>query len=208
MPRPEVRRRLIRGGVRSLLIESLLVAALLGGGYLLALILEGDQQQNPLLFDGDTIRVEAATEPVPEMIELSTTTLAPQEITVNVIGEVKSGGRLQVPANTPLVEGVLAAGGPIAWRASRGDVELVRINRNGSALRRTFRLDYGEDVSADKNPPLVDGDTVVVKQNGASVTTQVTLDASVPGGCARIPAGVAGSESLGGQIGPVTIQKA
>ena len=35
---------------------------------LLALILEGDQQQNPLLFDGDTIRIEAAAEPVPEMI--------------------------------------------------------------------------------------------------------------------------------------------
>jgi polysaccharide biosynthesis/export protein len=138
---------------------------------LLALILEGDQQQNPLLFDGDTIRVEAAAEPVPEMIELSSTTLAPQEITVNVIGEVKSGGRLQVPANTPLVQAVLAAGGPIAWRASRGDVELVRINRNGTATREKFALNLGQDASNSKNPPLRDGDTVVVNRSGLAVAS-------------------------------------
>ena len=138
---------------------------------LLALILEGDQQQNPLLFDGDTIKVEAAAEPVPEMIELSSTTLAPQEISVNVIGEVKGGGRIQVPANTPLVQAVLAAGGPIAWRANRGDVELVRINRNGTATREKFALNLGQGASNSKNPPLRDGDTVVVNRSGLAVAS-------------------------------------
>ena len=138
---------------------------------LLALILEGDQQQNPLLFDGDTIKVEAAAEPVPEMIELSSTTLAPQEISVNVIGEVKGGGRIQVPANTPLVQAVLAAGGPIAWRANRGDVELVRINRNGTATREKFALNLGQGASDSKNPPLRDGDTVVVNRSGLAVAS-------------------------------------
>ena len=138
---------------------------------LLALILEGDQQQNPLLFDGDTIRVEKAAETVPEMIELSTTTLAPQQITVHVIGEVKGGGRIQVPANTPLVQAVLSAGGPIAWRANRGDVELVRINRNGTATRQKFALDLGQGASNSKNPPLRDGDTVVVNRSGLAVTS-------------------------------------
>ena len=138
---------------------------------LLALILEGDQQQNPLLFDGDTIKVEAAAEPVPEMIELSSTTLAPQEISVNVIGEVKGTGRIQVPANTPLVQAVLAAGGPIAWRANRGDVELVRINRNGTATREKFALNLGQGASNSKNPPLRDGDTVVVNRSGLAVAS-------------------------------------
>ena len=138
---------------------------------LLALILEGDQQQNPLLFDGDTIKVEAAAEPVPEMIELSSTTLAPQEISVNVIGEVKGVGRIQVPANTPLVQAVLAAGGPIAWRANRGDVELVRINRNGTATREKFALNLGQGASNSKNPPLRDGDTVVVNRSGLAVAS-------------------------------------
>ena len=138
---------------------------------LLALILEGDQQQNPLLFDGDTIRVEAAAEPVPEMIELSTTTLAPQEISVNVIGEVKSGGRITLPANTPLIQAVLAAGGPVAWRANTGDVQLVRINRNGTAVREKFSLNLGQGASNQKNPPLRDGDTVVVNRSGLAVAS-------------------------------------
>jgi len=138
---------------------------------LLALIFEGDQQQNPLLFDGDTIGIEAAAEPVPEMIELSTTTLAPQEINVNIIGEVKGAGRITVPANTPLVQGVLAAGGPIAWRANRGDVELVRINRNGTATRMKFALNLDQGASNSKNPPLRDGDTVVVKRSGLAVAS-------------------------------------
>jgi len=138
---------------------------------LLALILEGDQQQNPLLFDGDTIRVEAAAEPVPEMIELSTTTLAPQEISVNVIGEVKSAGRISLPANTPLIQAVLAAGGPVAWRANTGDVQLVRINRNGTAVREKFSLNLGQGASNQKNPPLRDGDTVVVNRSGLAVAS-------------------------------------
>ena len=147
---------------------------------LLALILEGDQQQNPLLFDGDTIRIEAAAEPVAEMIELSTTTLAPTDITVNVIGEVKGGGRVQVPANTPLVQAVLAAGGPIAWRANRGDVELVRINRNGTATRKKFALDLSQGASNSKNPPLRDGDTVVVNRSGLAVTSDALTAVVTP----------------------------
>ena len=147
---------------------------------LLALILEGDQQQNPLLFDGDTIRIEAAAEPVPEMIELSSTTLAPLDITVNVIGEVKGGGRIQVPANTPLVQAVLAAGGPIAWRANRGDVELVRINRNGTASRQKFALNLGQGASNSKNPPLRDGDTVVVNRSGLAVTSDALTAVITP----------------------------
>ncbi len=138
---------------------------------LLALILEGDQQQNPLLFDGDTIKIDEATEPVEEAIELSSTTLAPREISVNVIGEVKAAGRIQLPANTPLVQGVLAAGGPIAWRANRGDVELVRINRNGTATREKFALNLDQGASNSKNPPLRDGDTVVVNRSGLAVAS-------------------------------------
>jgi NADH-quinone oxidoreductase subunit G len=54
---------------------------------------------------------------------------------------------------------------------------------------------------------LADGDRVRVAQNGVAVQTLVSLDAGVPAGCARIPAAVAGSEVLGPQIAPVTIQK-
>ncbi|MGE5152602.1 MAG: NADH-quinone oxidoreductase subunit NuoG [Bdellovibrio bacteriovorus] len=51
------------------------------------------------------------------------------------------------------------------------------------------------------------GDPVEVRQNDAAVLARVVIDAGVPTGCARIPAGVAGSGGLGDQIGPVSLTK-
>ena len=138
---------------------------------LLALVREGDQLQNPLLFDGDTIRIERADEPVKEVIELAATTLSPDTIKVNVVGEVERPGPVDLPANTPLVQAVLAAGGPKSWRANRGSVELVRINRNGTASRERFALDFSQGVSNSKNPPLRDGDTLMVNRSGFAVAS-------------------------------------
>ena len=59
---------------------------------------------------------------------------------------------------------MLAAGGPQTWRASTGNVELVRINRNGTATRRTYAIDLSQGASNAKNPPLRDGDTVIVDE--------------------------------------------
>jgi polysaccharide biosynthesis/export protein len=147
---------------------------------LLALVQQGDQLQNPILFDGDTIRIEAASEPVAEVIELASTTLSPDTISVNVIGEVLSPGTLPLPANTPLVQAVLAAGGPQTWRASKGNVELVRINRNGTATRQRFQLNLSQGASNTKNPPLRDGDTVVVNRSGLARASDAIGAVSTP----------------------------
>lgn len=132
---------------------------------LLALVRQGDQQQNPLLFDGDSIRIGRAETPDADAIELAANNLSPKQIRVYVVGEVKAPGKLELPANTPLVQAVLAAGGANNLRANRGNVELVRINRNGSATREMFAVDYSQGVSGTSNPPLRDGDTVVVNRS-------------------------------------------
>lgn len=132
---------------------------------LLALIREGDMVQNPILFDGDTIRVTRAPEPVAEAIELASTTVSPKEITVNVVGEVVKPGPIQLPANTPLVQAVLAAGGPDSWRANTSRVQLIRINRNGSLTRQAFYLSLASAASNQDNPPLRDRDTIVVSRS-------------------------------------------
>lgn len=148
---------------------------------LLALVREGDQLQNPLLFDGDTIRLDRVSEEVASSsAELAATTLAPKEITINVVGEVKSPGRIQVPASTPLMQAILAAGGVETWRAKTSKLELVRINRNGSAMRRTYRLDFNQGVSIAKNPPLVAGDTVIVNRSRYAVSTDAIGAVSEP----------------------------
>jgi polysaccharide export outer membrane protein len=132
---------------------------------LLALIREGDMVQNPILFDGDTIRITRAPESVQEAVELSSTTVSPQEITVYVVGEVIKPGPLLLPANTPLVQAVLAAGGPDSWRANTSRVQLVRINRNGSLTRQAFYLSLNSAASNENNPPLRDRDAIVVSRS-------------------------------------------
>ena len=139
---------------------------------LLALITEGDLQQNPLLFDGDVIRVQRATADIePLATELGATTLAPVDISVNVVGEVKSPGQVSVPANTPLMKAILAAGDVATWRAKRNNIELVRLNRNGTVTKRSYVLDFNQAVSPESNPPLIDGDTIIVNRSSYAVST-------------------------------------
>ena len=133
---------------------------------LLDLIFDGNQSQNPFLFDGDIVRLGKADETPEEAIELAAANLSPQVIGVNVIGEVVAPGSLKLQANTPLVQAVLAAGGPQNWRANQGNVELIRINRNGSATLERFSIDLSQGASSEKNPPLRDGDTVKVNRSG------------------------------------------
>ena len=154
---------------------------------LLDLVLDGNQTQNPFLFDGDTIRIYEADETSEEAIELAAVNLSPQTISVNVIGEVENPGRVELQANTPLVQAVLTAGGPKNWRASTGNVELVRINRNGSATLKKFRIDLGEGASNDKNPPLRDGDSVKVNRSTLGRASDAINSVSQPlGGLVQI----------------------
>jgi NADH-quinone oxidoreductase subunit G len=52
------------------------------------------------------------------------------------------------------------------------------------------------------------GDRVAVRQDGAAVAADLSLDPALPTGSVRIPAGVPGSEALGDQIAAVTVSKA
>lgn len=141
---------------------------------LLTLIQQGDQVHNPILFDGDIVMIPRAQEPVIELGELSSTIIAPPEITVNVIGEVVRPGPVKVKPNTPLVQAVLAAGGSVVQRAKTDRVDLIRINRNGTLTRMAVPLNLGAPASPQLNPPLRDGDVVVVfRSNYARLTDAV-----------------------------------
>lgn len=147
---------------------------------LMALLVRGDQLQNPYLFDGDTIMISRAEQPAAESIELAAANLSPKRITVNVVGEVERPGPVQLQANTPLVQAVMAAGGPKNWRANNGSVELVRINRNGTATRETFALNLSQGASNARNPPLREGDTVLVKRSGLAVVSDAVTAVGAP----------------------------
>ena len=147
---------------------------------LIDLIVSGNHVNNPFLFDGDIIHLKKAEDIPVEAIEIASVNLSPQLINVNVIGEVESPGALQLKANTPLVQAVLAAGGPKAWRANVGNVELVRINRNGSATLERFTIDLNQGASNSKNPPLRDGDVLRVNRSSLAKTSDAINAVSQP----------------------------
>lgn len=147
---------------------------------LTSLLRTGDKTQNPFLFDGDTILIGKAITPDREIMELAATNFTPESISVTIVGEVVRPGVLSVKANTPLVQAVLAAGGPINWRGNRSNVELVRINRNGTATRQYFNVNYSQGVNAATNPPLRDGDTVVVNRTGLAIANDALTALTTP----------------------------
>ncbi len=141
----------------------------------------GNQRQNPILFDGDTIVIARTEELIPEeILQIGATNLAPATITVSVIGEVRSPGTISVPANTPLAEAIFRAGGAENWRANKNDIQLVRLNRNGTTTREVFSYRDGLGVSKGLNPPLRDRDTIIVNRTFYAEALDVINQVVVP----------------------------
>lgn len=146
------------------------------------LLTYGNQLQNPLLFDGDTLLVARTDDPLPnEVLELAATNLSPPTISVTVIGEVKSPGTLTLPANTSFAQALLRAGGTTDWRANRKSIELLRVNRNGTTTRDLFNYkDPNTAISKGFNPPLRDNDTIIVKRSLYGKTVDIMNQVLVP----------------------------
>jgi polysaccharide export outer membrane protein len=145
------------------------------------LFANGNQLQNPVLFDGDTIVVSRAIQPVPEeVLAIGQTNLAPLTISVTVIGEVKAPGTVSLPANTPLIEALFRSGGLIRRRAQKNRIELVRFNRNGTTTRQIFSYKDDLPVSNLVNPPLRNGDTIIVRSNLYGKALNLLNDLSEP----------------------------
>lgn len=126
----------------------------------------GNQLQDPMLLDGDTIVVGRTDEPNPEeVMQLSASNITPATVTINVLGAVNRPGSVSVPANTPLDDVILRAGGVRDLTANQRNVELVRLNRNGTRSLDVFTLNKQAGVSNTENPPLRNGDTIVVRNN-------------------------------------------
>lgn len=155
---------------------------------LAALLRQGDQRQNPQLLDGDTLqvgRLAASAVTDPQVLELAVTNLRPQTIRINVIGEVRAPGRLELPAGTAMLEAVLAAGGALPWRGRTSQAELVRVNRDGTTRREVISLRAdGSKLTAAFNPPLQNNDTVIVHRTLYAKSLDVLNQVLVPLGVA------------------------
>lgn len=137
------------------------------------LLREGDLQQDVLLQAGDTVIIPTATAVLPaEATALADASFSPETIAVNVVGEVGKPGAVQVEPNAPLNQAIMAAGG-FNNRASRGTVDLIRLNPDGTVERRKIEVDLSAGIDPDNNPSLRPDDVVIVKRSGLSQVADV-----------------------------------
>ncbi len=129
------------------------------------LLQAGDLSQDLVLQQGDTVIIPVATNTTPgEIAQITAANFSPDEVRVNVVGEVASPGTLAVPPDTTLNQAVLAAGG--FTNRSTETVELVRLNPNGSVTQREITVDLTEGIDPERNPLILNNDVVLVGRNG------------------------------------------
>ncbi|MEO1691924.1 MAG: polysaccharide biosynthesis/export family protein [Cyanobacteria bacterium J06631_6] len=132
----------------------------------------GDNTQDIILQEGDRIIIpEATVLSEAERQKLAEGTFSPEEITVNVVGEVGNPGPVQVRPNTPLNQAILAAGGFDTRRANKSEVELVSLKPDGTVDKRKIKVDLGAEVNEETNPVLGQNDVVVVGRSGTTAAT-------------------------------------
>jgi len=130
------------------------------------LLQQGDLNQDLILQDGDRIFIARAEDlDSEEAVVLAFANFSPAEINVNVVGEVENPGSISVPANTPLNQALLSAGGFDLQRAKKSSVELIRLNPNGTITRRKIKVDLSAGINEENNPTMRNNDVIVVKRS-------------------------------------------
>jgi polysaccharide export outer membrane protein len=136
-----------------------------------AFLQAGELNQDIPLRDGDTLIVPTVSALDPrEAVQLAAANFSPETVNINVVGEVKSPGTLSLQSNTSLNQAILAAGGFDLTRARTSEVQLIRINPDGSAVRREIQVDLSAEVNEATNPALRNNDIVVVGRSGLART--------------------------------------
>lgn len=131
----------------------------------------GAQSNDIILQQGDTILVPTATNiDLAEAPQVALASFSPGAIRVNIVGEVLSPGTMELPPNTSLNQALLAAGGFNNSRAYKDEVELIRLNPNGTVSKELVPVDFSQGLDEQTNPTLRNGDVIVVGRSGLAKT--------------------------------------
>ena len=130
---------------------------------LLDLIKTGNQENNPILFDGDVIEISKITDSI-KSIENIPTNLTPEKIKLYIVGEVAAPGMYEVAANTKISQAILIAGGPNSWR-HQDKVQLLRVKRNGSVQVNKVAFNEKGIIKTKTKLSLRNGDIIRVNKN-------------------------------------------
>ncbi|WP_228016645.1 SLBB domain-containing protein [Synechocystis sp. LEGE 06083] len=144
---------------------------------------EGNLDKDVILQNGDVITVPQAKELSPNEFEaIATANFSPRSITVNVVGEVRRGGAIQLQPNSTLNQAILAAGSFDPVRADKASVDLIRLNPDGTVTKLNIAPDFSLNISSDKNPTLRNNDVVLVNTSGLTQATDTLRELFSPVG--------------------------
>jgi polysaccharide biosynthesis/export protein len=148
------------------------------------LLMNNRSTVNPLVYDGDMVRVARAEAPKSGdvLIRTAASNFAPDTIGVTVVGEVRQPGLMQVRSNSPLAAAVIAAGDVDPGRANAREIRLIRVQPSGEVEVRSIAFDPSAALDSPANPALHNGDMVVVPRNGWTRFNDFLLQAVTPFG--------------------------
>ncbi len=134
------------------------------------LIDKGDLSQDVRLIDGDSVIVSIAAAPnTAEFGQIAKAVFSPNTITVRILGEARSPGTITLTPNAPFTEAIAAVGG-LTNGADWRNVDLYRINPDGSLTQRKLIADLTLPANEATNPSLRDRDVIVVRESfGSSI---------------------------------------
>ncbi len=129
----------------------------------------GSISQDITLRHGDAVYIPTATALTPEeLTQLSAANFSPDAIRVSVVGEVGQPGLVEVPPNAPLNQALLAAGGFDPARADQNQVELVRLNPDGTVTQRVVPITLDQGINDETNPALKNNDVIIIGRSGGA----------------------------------------
>jgi polysaccharide biosynthesis/export protein len=130
---------------------------------------EGELSQDILLRDGDTISVPIAAQIDPtEATAVAVSNFSPEQVQVNVVGEVVRPGSVGIRPNSTLNQAILAAGGVTPGRGRKTNIELIRLMPDGSVERKEFKLDLSKGLNDATNPAIHHNDVIVVNRSNTA----------------------------------------
>ena len=145
---------------------------------ILALLEDGDQEQNIILMDKDIINIpKSNTDQIDQLLSFSRSNISPDSIKVFINGFIENNGAIELKTGTSLFEGLAAAGGK---SLSTGKIVFLRLKPNGKNEKRILDYDANEKKGSRNNPILLDGDIIYVRKNLIGKTSELIKEYTSP----------------------------
>lgn len=139
---------------------------------------EGDLGQNIRLQDGDSIFIAKSKKMLSEEhLKISSYNLSPNFIRVYLSGNIKKPGEIIIPQGSSLVQAIARAGGK---EVLSGDVEFIRFDRYSFMEKRKFRYNPKAKANSYKNPILISGDIVNIRNSALGYSSKVLSKVTSP----------------------------